>query len=388
MNIVVLKERMKGEGRVALMPDHCLQLAILGHTVYIERGAGEKSGYRDSDYAHHGAQIVSTSSEIIPFLQSKDTVVLKVKQPLPKDDAWLSFMKNCTLFAYFHSTGETNRRTIDILLHNKITSISYENVEAKDHTYPLLSPMSEIAGRLAVEWGVDISQGARRRHKLFPTTSQYLQMMVFGAGTVGFAAIKKGIDLGFSRIAVFEKDATKEHFLQEHLSEQEMWRVNFFFPNNPLYDYEAVMKRELGNTDLLVGAVLVPGGHAPIVVSEAKVGHMSIGSVIVDVACDQGGCIWYPPETDERQNVFEVGGKTFCRTPNMPGSVPLESTPVLTKAIFPYLLQILDSGAKAGLRKNVGLQKGVLTHNGQVMNKKAAIHWGEPCWRFTDGTEG
>ncbi len=369
MNIVVLKERMKGEGRVALTPDHCMQLAILGHTVYVESGAGEKSGYRDSDYINHGAQIVSTSSEIIPFLQSKNTVVLKVKQPLPEDDAWLSFMKNCTFFAYFHSTGEKDRRTIDILLKHNITAISYENVE-KNGAYPILIPMSEIAGRLAAEWGIT-------KFGLLP--SRHFQMVVFGAGTVGFAAIKKGLDLGFFRIIVFEKDGTKARFLREHLSEQEMWRVNFFYPNNPFYDYETVMKHELGNADLLVGAVLVPGGHSPMVVSEKEVKSMSKGSVIVDVSVDQGGCIWHPE--NETATVFEFEGKIFCRTPNMPGSVPEEATPILAKAIFPYLLQILDHGAETGLKQNVGLRKGLLTYGGKIMNEKAAVHWGE---QYTD----
>lgn len=376
MNIVVLKERMKGEGRVALTPDHCLQLAILGHAVYVERGAGEKSGYLDSDYVNHEAQIVSTSSEIIPFLQSESTVVMKVKQPLPEDDTWLSFMKNCTLLAYFHSTGEKDRRTIDILLHNKITSISYENVEAKDgSTYPLLSPMSEIAGRLAVEWGVNLSQEARKRHGLSQMGNRYLQMVVFGAGTVGFAAIKKGLELGFSRVIVFEKDAEKELFLRKHLTVREMERVKFLSPDDE--KHEIVKVNSLESADLVVGAVLVPGGHAPLVVSKEEVASMSIGSVLVDVACDQGGCIWYPPETDESQNVFEIEGKTFCRTPNMPGSVPLESTPVLAKVIFPYLLEVLDNRAEAALKKDAGLRKGLLTYGGKVMNEKAAIHWGE-----------
>jgi alanine dehydrogenase len=377
MKIVVLKEHMKDEGRVALTPDGCLQLTMLGHTVYIERGAGEKSGYRDSDYVRHGAEIVSTSSEIIPSLQSADTVVLKVKQPLPEDDAWLAFMKNCTFFAYFHSTGESDRRTIDILLKHNITAVSYENVKTNDGSYPLLTPMSKIAGRLAAEWGANLSQEARKRQGLSKAANRYLQMAVFGAGTVGFAAIKKALNLGFSRVIVFEKEFAKEHFLREHLNTEEMSRVKFFSSGDE--GYESIKVNSLESADLLVGAVLVPGGHAPIVVSKEEVGRMSKGSVIVDVACDQGGCIEYPE--NENANIFEYEGKTFCRTPNMPGSVPMESTPILAKAIFPYLLEILDHGTRASLSKNVDLRKGLLTHNGQVMNEKAAIHWGE---QYTD----
>lgn len=375
MNMVCLKERMADEDRVALTPDGCLQLKVLGHTVYVESGAGEKSCFTDAAYRLAGAE-VKPILEIIPLLKSPDAVVLKVKQPLPEDDVWLSHMKNGVLFAYFHSTGEKDRRTIDALLKQNITAISYENVE-EFGVYPLLVPMSEIAGRLAVEWGVNLSQKARKRHGLSNAESRYLQMLVFGLGTVGFATVKKGLDLGFSRVIVFEKETAKELFLREHLTREEMGRMKFFSPAD--WRYEIVKAREMQNADLLVGAVLVPGGHAPIVVSKEEVASMRTGSVIVDVACDQGGCIWYPE--NENDSTFEYEGKTFCRTPNMPGSVPLESTPVLAKAIFPYLLQILDHGARDGLSKNVGLRSGLLTYDGKVTNQKAAIHWGE---QYTD----
>lgn len=380
-NIVCLKERMKGEGRVALTPDGCLRLKILGHEVSVESGAGEKSRFTDRAYRLAGAEVLSIL-EIIPLLQSPDAVVLKVKQPLPEDDVWLSHMKNGVLLAYFHTTGteKTDRHTIDALLKQNITAITYENVE-KNGGYPLLAPMSEIAGRLAAEWGERLSQEARVKFSLPQMKRQYLQMVIFGAGTVGFAAIKKGLELGFSSITVFEKEAEKEHFLREHLTPAEMSQVRVFLSGNPIY--EIAKARELQNTDLLVGAVLVPGGHAPIVVSEKEVKTMSKGSVIVDVACDQGGCIWHPE--NENTGIFEYEGKTFCRTPNMPGSVPEEATPILAKAIFPYLLKILDLGAEDACAKDIGLLKGLLTHSGDVMNEKAARHWGVRCECFPEG---
>lgn len=375
MNIVIFKERMNGEGRVALTPLNCLMLTNYRHTVFVESGAGELSGYSDKYYSAAGAVIVSIS-QIVLLLEFPDTVVLKVKQPLPEDDVWLKRMKNGVLFAYFHSTGEKERRTIDVLLKNSITAISYENIQASDGTYPILTPMSEIAGHLATEWGVEFFHNTREKSRKTPVENKYLCMMVLGAGTVGLAAIQKGIELGFSSITVFEKEAAKERVLYERFPPKKTVRTQLKFYSQDYSHYEDAKKQELSNTDLLIGAVLVPGGHAPTVVSEEQVRLMQTGKVIVDVACDQGGCVWYPK--DEKTSVFLYQGKTFCRTPNMPGSVPRESTPPLTDAIFPYLLQVLDNGGtEVAFKKNSALRKGILTHQGALMNKKAAEYWDE-----------
>lgn len=370
--IFVLRERMQGEGRVALTPLDCLDLTKLGYKVYVERSAGEKSGFEDYHYRQLGANVVSVS-EIIPLLQSPNTMVLKVKQPLPEDDVWLSHMKNGVLFAYFHSTGEKDRWTLDILLKNNITAISYELIQADDGVYPVLVPMSKIAGLLAVEWGLKLSRETRERVGKKQTENRYLCMTVFGgAGTVGLAAVEKGLKLGFSCITVFEKDEAKRGILYGHFPPKKTTRtqLKFFSPESP--GYEDVLAHELANTDLLIGAVLVPGGHSPIVVSEERVKLMQSGSVIVDVAVDQGGCIWHPE--NETASTFEFEGKTFVRVPNMPGSVPKESTPILAEALFPYLLQVLGNGT-VDVKK--ALQKGVITGNGKVMNKEVAAYYGE-----------
>ena len=373
-NIVIFKERMKGEGRVPLTPSQCAELLKLGHMIYIESGAGEKAGYPDEDYFFSGAGVVT--SEIIPLLQSKDTVVLKVKQPVPEDHVWLRHMKNGILFAYFHSTGEKERRTIDVLLKNSITAISYENIQASDGTYPILTPMSEIAGHLATEWGLKFFHDARERSGKEPVENRYICMMVVGAGTVGFAAIQKGIELGFSSITVFEKDTKKGTVFCERFPPKKTTRTQVEFYSQAEPRYQDTLRCKLANADLLVGAVLVPGGHAPTVVSEDYVKLVQTGGVIVDVACDQGGCVWYPES--EKRNVFEYKGKIFCRTPNMPGSVPRESTPLLTDAIFPYLLRLLDSvGIEAAFKNHPVLRTGILTHEGAVMNKEVALYWNE-----------
>lgn len=376
MNIILLKECMKGEGRVPLMPEHCMELVQLGHRVFVEPGAGEKSGYADHDYCFRGARSLPIS-EIISLFEVPHTVVLKVKQPLPEDNVWFSRMNGGVLFAYFHSIGEKNCDTISTLLLGRITAVSYENIEASDGTRPLLVPMSKIAGRLAVEWGVNLSRKAREISGFLGMDNQHFQMTIFGAGTAGCVAIKKGLDLGFSRISVFEKEAARKRFLCERLTSAEMKRVKIFLSDDS--DYEKAKTCEIRNTDLLVGTVLVSNGPAPIVVSKEEVESMNKGSVIVDVACDQGGCVWYPE--NESGTVFEYEGKVFCRTPNMPGSVPKESTPVLANAIFPYLLAFLDGYGYVSFKKNIGFRKGLITYDGLTVNREVAHHWREP---YTD----
>ncbi len=373
-NIVVLKERMENEGRVALTPLQCSMLTDLGHSVYVEYDAGEKSGYDNLDYWASGAISLQLNPRIIPLLQSQNTVMLKVKQPIPEDDVWLEKMKDGILLTFFHSTGEEDRRTLDILLKNNVTAISYELIQTEDGIYPILIPMSEIAGRLAVKWGLDCLQ---KQECFSKRGNQYLYATIFGLGTVGFSAVKEALKLEFSRITVFEQDFKKYQFLCKHLTASEICRVDFFLTGSAYY--ETVLKRGLKNADLLVGAVLVPGGHAPIAVSEERLKLMSKWAVIVDVACDQGGCIWHPE--NETAPVFEFEGKTFYRVPNMPGSVPHESSPILAKAIFPYLLAILGERVPTSLRNNIPLQRGLLTHEGKVMNEKAALYWGE---KYTD----
>lgn len=354
--IVVLKEHMKNEGRVAFTPSACAQLHALGHKIFVERDAGEKSGYKERDYRSSGARIVFIS-EIIPFLQSSNTIVLKVKQPIPEDDVWFTQMRNGVLCTYFHSTGQSTRDTIDILLKNNITAISYELIE-KDGVCPLLVPMSEIAGQLAVQWGA----------KSTSKNDQGLSMAILGAGTVGLSAMKEGVRRKFSSIKIFETDAEKARFVRQHLTREESNLVTF--PLNFLINIV------LPYIDLLVGAVLVRGGHAPMVISEKQVALLPKGSVIVDVSVDQGGCIWHPES--ETAPVFEFEGKTFFRVSNMPGSKPEESTPILAKAVFTHLLTpLVRDGAEDAFKKNAALRTGLLTYKGMVMNEKAAIHWGE-----------
>jgi alanine dehydrogenase len=364
-NIVIFKERMKGECRVALTPDHCLQLQILGHKVYVETGAGVKSGYSDEDYRLHKAEVVGIEM-LIRILRSPDTVALKVKQPLPEDDLWFRCVENGVLLAYFHSTGDKDRGTIDTLLQNKVTAISYENIQASDGTYPILVPMSEIAGRLAVEWGRKYSSSARKKVGLPEMPNYCICMMVVGAGTVGIAAIKEALKLGFSSVTIFDKDPTKEKVLRAHFTQEEMGYIKFYTPEDS--DYGGRFKRELSITHLLIGAALVPGGHAPMVVPKEHVKLMSKGSVIVDVAIDQGGCIWSPENELRSEFWYQEKMLQYCRVPNMPGHVPEESTLALSKAIFPYLLGVLGGNMNS-------LQEGILTYNGEIINEKARKYW-------------
>lgn len=377
--IIVVGERMANEGRVALMPVQCAELVKLGHKVYVEQGAGEKSGYEDSEYIKSGAEALPIE-EIVPFLQSKDTVVLKVKQPLPEDDVWFKQMKNGVLFAYFHSTGEKDSRTIDTLLKNKITAISYELLQSENGEYPVLVPMSKIAGWRAVSQGIELLGEARTRAAMPSVPNRHVCMMVIGAGTVGLAAIEEGLGLGFSSITVFDRDPEKEKNLRAHFPHG--YSIKFYSPS--CSHYHEVFKREISNTHILIGAVLVPGGHAPLVVSEEQVTSMGKGRVIVDVAVDQGGCIWCPPGK-EGLPVFWDNMLYFCRIPNMPGAVPREATPALSKALFPYLLQVVGvKDLSELLKNNPPLQKGVIVFDRKTMNRLVAEHHGKEVWEFVE----
>lgn len=361
VNVVVLKEQMKNEGRVALTPEGCLQ-ACRFSTVWVEAGAGEESGYLDRDYRAAGARVLSLS-DIVSFLlfAKTDTVVLKVKQPIPADFAWLDQARDCTIMAYFHSTGENERYTIDALLKNNITAVSYENITEDNGRHPILIPMSVIAGRRAVEIG----------RKLLP--HPHLQMLIVGGGAVGVSAAEEGLRRGFARIVIFEERAPRAIFLEKRF----ISRVKVFSPAD--HGYDLARKREFKNADLLIGAAAVLGHHAPKAVTLPEVESMSKGSVIVDVSIDQGGCVERPENANETH--FEHNGVTFCCIPNLPGSVPKESTPVLAEAILPYLLDVLQNGAKGALCVNSGLRTGLITYGGKVTDKEAAAYWGE---QYTD----
>ncbi|MBI2120315.1 MAG: hypothetical protein HYT94_01680 [Parcubacteria group bacterium] len=370
MNIVVLKERMENEGRVAVTPWGCLE-AKKYSIVWVEAGSGEQSGYSDDAYRASGARVLPIS-ELIPLLSLPETVVLKVKQPILADRVWLLHAKNCTVFAYFHSTGEDKRDTIDTLLKKKITAISYENIQADDGTHPLLIPMSEIAGRRAVEIGVELSLLAKGKFGLSIKPPTFPQMLILGGGTVGRAALEEGLKHRFARIVVFEKDPSRALFLEEQFKNET--QVIVYSLADSVYDL--AKKWELGNNvDIVVGAAAVLGAHSPRTVTLTEVESMRKGSVIVDVSIDQGGCVERP--TGCGTGIFEHNGVTFCCIPNLPGSVPKESAPALSNAILPYLLSVLSIGLADALKTDSGFRAGLLTHDGKVMDKKAASYWDE-----------
>jgi alanine dehydrogenase len=370
--IVILKERMKNEGRVALTPSACGELSRLFYnlSIYMEAGAGEQSGFGDIDYVREGVAPFPLE-KLLPLFDMPGVMILKVKQPIPEDGVWLTCTKHTVLCAFFHSAGEKDQKTIEWLTRNDITGISYENI---DVVLPAISPlrgMSEIAGRVAVDQAVEFSQKVRYELGFRAVDNEYLQMAIFGAGTVGVSAIKRAISLGFSSISVFEKDPEKENKLRSAFTEEEMRSVKFFSGK-----YALAEGCDLQSADIVVGAVLVPSAEAPIVVSKEHVDNLKKGCVIIDVSCDQGGCVWYP-ESEVGKTAFVYEGKYFSRIPNLPGLSPTESTPVFSDSIFPHICKILQNGIPGAFKKSLALQKGLLTYQQMLWNKAVADYYGK-----------
>lgn len=365
-----MKEQMENEGRAPITPQGCSQIGRFA-TVWMECGAGEQSGHADGDYRAAGTRVLPIR-ELTSLFSHSDTVIIKVKQPVAADYVWLKHVKDCAVMAYFHSTGEEKKDTLEILLKNNITAMSYENITENDGHRPLLTPMSKIAGWRGVEIGIELLHRSRKSYALSPKADGHLQMVIIGGGKVGVSAVEEGLRKKFSRIVVFEENPLREQFLERHFCEEKS--VFVFSPANAVYDL--AKKREIEAADILIGAVLVPGGHSPTAVTLAEVESMGKGSVVVDVSIDQGGCIERPKEG--KGSTFDYRGITFCCIPNLPGSVPQKSTPAFAGALLPFIIEIARAGVETALQKSAVLRSGLLTYASRVTNRQAAEYWNEP----------
>lgn len=356
MIIGVAKEIKNNESRVALTPAGVETLQKAGHTVLVEQGAGMGSGFSDESYTKAGAQIIVDKKAM--FDQAE--MIIKVKEPLaPEYDL---FHEGQILFTYLHLAPEPE--LTKALLAKKVTGIAYETIE-RNNTLPLLTPMSEVAGRMAVQ------VGARCLEKPFGGKGILLggvpgvesaQVVIIGGGTVGTNAAKMAVGLG-ARVTVIDKSAERLVYLDDIFS----GRVTTVMSNS--YNIANWVKK----ADLLIGAVLVPGKKAPKLVTEEMVKTMEPGSVIVDVAIDQGGSI----ETIDRVTThsdptYVKYGIVHYSVANMPGAVARTSTFALTNATLEYAVQIANNGWMAALKADAGLAKGLNVHDGKVTCKGVA----------------
>jgi alanine dehydrogenase len=350
MMIGVPKEIKDHEYRVSVTPEGVRALIHAGQEVIIEPSAGAGSGYSDEEYRQAGAKIANSKEQV--FQQA--SLIVKVKEPQLSECPF--FQPGQILFTYLHLASSTE--LTKALLEAKITAIAYETIEAGNGTLPMLKPMSEIAGRMSVQVGaryLEKTQGGRGLLLAGVPGVEPARVVVLGAGVVGSSATRIAVGMG-AQVTVINLDIERLRYLDDLYQGRIVTRAST----------QAAIEEAVIAADLLIGAVLVPGARAPKLVSRALVAKMKAGSVIVDVAVDQGGCIETTKPTTHSDPVYTVDGVLHYCVANMPGIVPRTSTHALTNATLPYLLTLASSGVDAAVRTDVGLAKGVNLFQGKV----------------------
>ncbi|WP_066172906.1 alanine dehydrogenase [Bacillus marinisedimentorum] len=356
MRIGVPKEIKNNENRIAMTPAGVLTLAGAGHDIYIEKGAGLGSGFTDEQYIEAGAHIVETAKEAWD-----QEMVMKVKEPLP--DEYGYFSEGLILFTYLHLAPEPE--LTKALVDNKVTGIAYETVQMPNGSLPLLTPMSEVAGRMAAQIGAQFLEKSRGGKGILlggvPGVKRG-RVTVIGGGIVGTNAAKIAMGLG-ADVTIIDLNPDRLRQLDDIFGSE----INTLM-SNPLNIAEAVKE-----SDLVIGAVLIPGAKAPRLVTEEMVENMHEGSVIVDVAIDQGGIFETTDRITTHDNpTYEKHGVLHYAVANMPGAVPRTSTIALTNVTVPYALQIASKGYQKACRDNEALLKGINTLNGYVTYEAVA----------------
>ncbi|HTF81398.1 MAG TPA: alanine dehydrogenase [Cytophagales bacterium] len=358
MRVGIPKEIKSFEYRVGMTPDGIAQV-ISRHKeaqFFVEHGAGEGSGFSDKNYEEAGAVLVSTAQD----LYASSDLVVKVKEPQPSEYTYIR--AEHTVFTYFHfasSLGLTKA-----MIESEATCIAYETVQKADGSLPLLTPMSEVAGRLSIQ------QGAKYLEKAFGGKGKLLggipgvmpaKVMIIGGGVVGTQAAKMAAGLG-ARVFIFELNPQRVRLLQDLL------------PANVvvLYASQGLITAHLQDADLVIGAVLIPGAQAPKVVTREMLKVMERGSVLVDVAIDQGGCFETSRPTSHVEPVYMEEGMLHYCVPNMPGAVPQTSTLGLTYNTLPYIEKIVMLGTEAALKADAELQRGLSIQNGNILDVQVA----------------
>ncbi len=350
MKIGVPKEVKDQEFRVGLTPASVQALSERGHTVVVQASAGEGAGFSDEDYRRAGATLVATAAEAW-----EQGMVVKVKEPLPQEYEFLG--KEKILFTYLHLAA--NRALTEALMDSGITAIAYETVELADHRLPLLGPMSIIAGRLAVQFGarfLERQQGGRGVLLGGVPGVRPGRVTILGGGVVGTEAAKMAVGLG-AQVQIVDINVDRLGQLEALFGS----RVEL------LYSGSAQIEAVVPDADLLVGAVLVPGRRPPTLVARSLVAKMRPGSVIVDVAVDQGGCIETLHATSHTQPIYFEEGVVHYGVPNMPGAVPWTAAQALNNSTLPYVMKLAEQGLNA-LEHDASLALGLNVRQHQLVH--------------------
>ncbi|MGH3677932.1 MAG: alanine dehydrogenase [Mycobacterium sp.] len=360
MRVGIPTEIKNNEFRVAITPAGVAELVHRGHEVIIQSGAGDGSSISDADFKRAGAQLINGAEQI----WAEADLLLKVKEPIEAE--YGRMRAGQTLFTYLHLAA--SKPCTDALLASGTTSIAYETVQTANPdgsaALPLLAPMSEVAGRLSAQVGayhLMRSHGGRGVLMGGVPGVAPAEVVVIGGGTAGYNAARVAAGMG-AHVTVFDVSLAK------------LRQVDAEFGGRIETRHSSILELEdaVKEADLVIGAVLVPGGKAPELVTNSTVAHMKSGAVLVDIAIDQGGCFEDSRPTTHDDPTFAVHDTVFYCVANMPGAVPRTSTFALTNATMPYVLKLADKGWRAACQADAALAKGLSTHEGALLSEQVA----------------
>lgn len=362
-----IKEIKDNENRVGLTPLGVKELTSGGVRVLVQKSAGMGSGFTDEEYMEAGAEIMETPEDVV----KKIDILVKVKEPIEQEYHLLDMMKGKTLYTYLHLSGVVKSLT-DKLLENEITGIAYETIFDENGGLPCLAPMSEVAGVLAVQYGAQYLQRKYNGRGLtmgHVTNADDPHTVIVGGGVVGTTSAKTAAGMG-GKVTIFDINLARVEelkvLLREHLGEKLYANVNV------VKSEPGSFERAVKDADVLIGAVLVAGAKAPMVVPENMVKSMKKGAVIVDVAIDQGGCVWGSHATKHSDPIYEIDGKIYCCVANMPGQAARQSTQALTTSTLPYLISMCENGILETAKADLGFMKGFNTMCGKIVFEPVA----------------
>ncbi|WP_288734498.1 alanine dehydrogenase [uncultured Parabacteroides sp.] len=364
MIIGIPKEIKNNENRVALTPAGAKELVKRGHTVYVQHTAGENSGFPDSAYETVGAKILPSINDVYQTAE----MIVKVKEPIAVE--YPLVRKGQLVFTYFHFASD-EKLTLAMMDSGSVC-LAYETVENPDGTLPLLIPMSEVAGRMSIQEGarfLEKPQGGKGILLGGVPGVKPARVLVLGGGIVGYNAALMAAGMG-ADVTIADISLPRLRHLEEVM------------PANvrTLYSSTHNIETELPATDLVIGAVLIPGAKAPHLITKEMLGLMKPGSVLVDVAIDQGGCFETSHPTTHADPVYTVDGIVHYCVANIPGAVPQTSTLALTNATLPYVLELADKGWKDACKEDKTLYPGLNIIEGQIVYPAVAEAFGLPCY--------
>jgi len=368
MIVGILKEIMSGEHRVSMTPAGVEVLKKKKHKVLVEKNAGKKSGFKDRDYTEAGAKIVRTPEKI--YEQAE--MVMHVKEPQPSE--YKLIRENQIVFTFLHLAAK--KKLTQSLIKNRSVAVAYETIQKPDGSLPLLMPMSEVAGKMAIQEGARFLKMTHGGQGILlggvPGVSPGM-VLVIGGGVAGVHAARTACGLG-ARVFLLELNNERLRYLSDVM------------PRNcfPVMSSPAKIRELIKAADLVVGAVLIPGARAPKLVTRKMIKTMKKGSVLVDISVDQGGCFATTRPTTHLKPVYKVDGIIHYCVANIPGAVPKTATMALTNATLPYVIELADKGWKQAGADNPEIKSGLNVVNGMVTCRGVAEAFGIDCVNVDD----